>query len=471
LPRTFAQAREDRRARDPAPLRLVAGLGYGRRQDGSATGEGGMASEAAGGALGFTPHPLRAAVLGEVHARPFQLVAAPRVFLHLAFLTDAAGAAADRAAFEALCRAQGLAGPGPETKHLRIPVLGGRLGWEQHSEFITYTFEAAYAGDGLPPHPFGSGFREPGPVIAAARVDLLKAPEPLEAGLAGLDPVSLCVARVADGTAVAATDFRQDGDGFTRIRVFDLDLTPARAGALVQRLLEIETYRTLALLGLPEAQRSGPIVRRIEDGLTNTSEAMRASRGLDEDRRLLDELTTLAAALEADAAASAYRFGASRAYYEIVGDRLNSIREERIAAYGSFSGFLQRRLGPAMRTCQAIESRQTALATKLARAANLLRTRVDVEIERQNRDLLNSMNRRARLQLRLQQTVEGLSVAAISYYVASLVGYLAKGAKEAGVPVDPTIATAVAIPPVALGLWWLVRRIRRQHAEEDRTRG
>jgi len=434
-----------------------------------------MAAEAIGpmSAVGFRPHPLRANVLGEVHARPFQLVVAPRVFLHLAFLTEGAGAVADREAFAAFGRSLGLPGPDAETRHLRIPVLGGRLGWEQHTEFTTYTFDAPPAASGgLPPHPFAAGLVQPGPLIVAVRLDLVPLPDPLEAGLADLDPVSLCVAGVADGGAIAATDFRQDADGFTRIRVFDVDLTPPRAGALVQRLLEIETYRTLALLGLPEAQRLAPAVRRIEEALTGASAAMCESRGLDDDRRRLDELTSLAATLEADVAASAYRFGASRAYYEIVGDRLASIREARIAAYGSFSGFLQRRLGPAMRTCQAIESRQTALATKLGRAANLLRTRVDVEIERQNRDLLTSMNLRARLQLRLQQTVEGLSVAAITYYVVGLVGYLAKGAKEAGLPmVDPAVATAVAVVPVALVLWLIVRRIRRHHEREDRAGG
>jgi uncharacterized membrane-anchored protein len=122
-----------------------------------------------------------------------------------------------------------------------------------------------------------------------------------------------------------------------------------------------------------------------------------------------------------------------------------------------------------MRTCRSIEERQANLSRKLARAANLLRTRVDVELERQNRDLLNSMNRRARLQLRLQQTVEGLSVAAVSYYVVGLVNYMAKGAQSAGwLPnADPAIVAALAVPPVVLLLWWFVRRIRRAHSDDE----
>ena len=47
-------------------------------------------------------------------------------------------------------------------------------------------------------------------------------------------------------------------------------------------------------------------------------------------------------------------------------------------------------------------------------------------------NLLGAMNRRQQLQLRLQATVEGLSVAAITYYIVGLVGYAAKGLKEGG---------------------------------------
>ncbi|MFZ4534143.1 MAG: DUF3422 family protein, partial [Alsobacter sp.] len=124
--------------------------------------------------------------------------------------------------------------------------------------------------------------------------------------------------------------------------------------------------------------------------------------------------------------------------------------------------FLSRRMAPAMRTCTMLEERQHQLSEKLSRAANLLRTRVDVEIERQNRDVLSAMNERTRLQLRLQQTVEGLSVAAISYYVVGLAAYVFKGLSDVGLlPVDAGTATAAAVPLAILGVWAVVRRIRR----------
>jgi uncharacterized membrane-anchored protein len=180
---------------------------------------------------------------------------------------------------------------------------------------------------------------------------------------------------------------------------------------------------------------------------------------------LLDELIALSAELEAEAVATLYRFGASRAYDEIVTQRLDVVGETAISGHETWTGFLSRRLAPAMRTCRTVQERQESLSQKLARAADLLRTRVDVELEHQNRDLLQSMNRRAQLQLRLQQTVEGLSVAAVSYYVVGLIAYLAKGAEQTGVRIDPSLIAAMSVPFVVLAVAWTVRRIRRGHAD------
>src|SRR4029079_17068807 len=180
---------------------------------------------------------------------------------------------------------------------------------------------------------------------------------------------------------------------------------------------------------------------------------------------LLAELTELAAELEADAAASLYRFGASRAYDGIVEERLTALAEAAAPGYDTWAGFLQRRVAPAMRTCRSVEERQANLSRKLTRATTLLRTWVDVEVEKQNRNLLASMNDRARLQLRLQQTVEGLSVAAVSYYVVGLIGYLAKGTTLFGLAPKPELVTAASVPFVVLAVWGLVRRIRPSHSE------
>jgi uncharacterized membrane-anchored protein len=430
-----------------------------------------MTENAPAGPTRLVPHPLRAAVLGEVHARPFTPLTTPTRVLHFAFDTAGERAGADRKALAAFCASRGLAAPAAPEKHFRVALPGLTLRWEQHSEFTTYTWEAAGREDDPPFCTIDPALAsamslvlQPGPLIAAVDLHLVgrhvehTRPEEL------FSRSSLAVAENSDGTAVYATDFRPDDNGFVRILVMDCGLGAERAGALVQRLIELETYRTLALLGLPEAQRLAPSIARIEKRLAEVTEEMRESESLAANNHLLDELTALAAELEAGAAASLFRFGASRAYNEIVQLRLQTIGERKLGGLPTWSSFLARRMAPAMRTCLTTEERQASLSQKLARAANLLRTRVDVALEQQNQDLLKSMNARTRLQLRLQATVEGLSVAAISYYVVGLFGYLVKGAHDAAlIPVEPSYVTAAFVPVAVIAIWIVVRRIRRKH--------
>jgi uncharacterized membrane-anchored protein len=424
----------------------------------------------------FDAHPQRHAVLGELHARPFRLAEAPRVFLHYAFSVSAGEAAtADRQMIESLCRASGQSGPSPDARHHVLSFGGGSLKWERHSEFTTYAWDGPLDGTARPfsetviGHPFGTSFVQPGPLLVATRLELLiDTGSGLQSALALFDPASLSVAEATDRRATIATDFLADGDGRTRILVLDKGLAPNQAGALVQRLLEVETYRAYALLGLPEAQRVAPDVRRIEVGLAEITAAIRETEGLAANRDLLGKLSQLTADLEAGAAASSYRFGASRAYYSIVADRLGAIGEASVPGYPTWASFLLRRMSPAMRTIEVTEERQSNLSSKLSRAAQLLRTRVDIDLEQQNRELLESMDTRAKLQLRLQQTVEGLSIAAISYYVIGLLGYLFKAAKEAHLmPLDPSVATGISVPIVVGILYWVLRRIRKHHLDDN----
>jgi uncharacterized membrane-anchored protein len=430
------------------------------------------------GHAGWPAHPLRARILGEVHARPFRLMTSPRAFLHFAFETPPASAVADRAFLTNFCLRHGVEGPSGERKVHHAEVNGGTLRWEQFTEFTSYTFDTPLPPDArafapLADDPFGAGFQPPGELMVATRLDLvteeMAAADP-RGPLAGFEELWVSASLVVERTALIATDFRVDRDGRTRILVVDKGLHTRQAGALVQRLLEIETYRTFAMLGLPEAQVQAPTVATIERRLVEITAETRRTEGLDQNRRLLADLSTLSAELEASAAASAYRFGASKAYDAIVKLRLDSIGEEPHEGFSTWAGFLARRTAPAMRTLQTLQERQQDLSEKLGRAANLLRTRVDVEMEQQNRDLLQSMNRRARLQLRLQQTVEGLSVAAISYYVVGLVSYLARAGQVFGVDVDPSYVTAAVVLPTVVVVWLVIRSIRRGHVAEDAAR-
>lgn len=426
---------------------------------------------AKGSVMGFPAHEGRPGALGEVHARPHPLIEKPRVLMQLAFMTEG-GSGVDHAVLSELSRRLGIAAPDRQARHHAMKWGKGSLRWERHTEFSTYLWEGPLSESGRTQEdsPFGNGFSPPGTCISGIRLEIRKWTQASEQLIAGFDPTSLCYSLVERGNAAIVTDFRQDGDGLTRMLVLDRGLTPARTGALSQRLIDIETYRTLAMLGLPLALTLSGRARRIEDRLAQTTLEMKGAETRDS-QTLLADLTELAAELEADAASSLYRFGASRAYDGIVGERLEALEEEPVPGYDTWRGFLQRRVAPAMRTCRSVEERQENLSRKLTRATTLLRTWVDVEVEKQNRDLLASMNNRARLQLRLQQTVEGLSVAAVSYYVVGLVGYVAKGASIFGHAFAPEIITAASVPVAILLVWWGVRRVRRMHSEPGKPPG
>ena len=422
----------------------------------------------------LAPHPLRTVVLGEVHARPVTAIAVPVRILHFAFDTTGERAAADRAQLVAFCAARGLAAPRQSEKHLRVTLGATVLRWEQHSEFTTYTWEFPSEADMPPFHPSAESLAapmrqvsQPGPVLVAIDLHLLP-DSPGRTTLEQLfDRASLAAAETGATLATYATDFQLDAGGYVRILVTDGGMSGERTGTLIQHIIDIETYRTFALLGLPEAQRLAPSIAKAEKRLAEVTETMRGARDLSDNHHLLDELMALAAEVEAGGAASLFRFGASRAYDEIVTQRLQSIGERAIGTLPTWSSFLARRMAPALRTCLATEARQTALSEKLTRAANLLRTRVDVERQQQNQQLLSSMNERTRLQLRLQTTVEGLSVAAITYYVVGLFGYLAKAVHEAHIiSIDTVYLSAGFVPIAALAIWWVVRRIRRKHINE-----
>ena len=234
----------------------------------------------------LTPHPLRAVILGEVHARPFTTIETPRRILHFAFDTTGEAAKADRAALADFCAGRGLDALKPAAKHHRVTLGGATLRWEQHSEFTTYTWELP-SDAGPPFHPSAASLAapmgyvpQPGPLLVALDLHLLpdNKDKPISAGHL-FDHASLAVAENSDGSALYATDFQADPAGFVRILVLDRGLGPERAGAIVQRIIEIETYRTLALLGLPEAQRLQPSINRIETRLAELTagNAQRAS--------------------------------------------------------------------------------------------------------------------------------------------------------------------------------------------------
>ena len=414
-------------------------------------------------------HLKRVELNNEVHARPPDALIAPLRLSFLAMFSDGVSKQAAGQPIIDLARQFGLEPPDPASNHFSADLGPFRVTWERHTEFTRYSFiepfDGALSFDTMPIRlvPRDWLAQLPGRTIVAAHLALIKAgtsPVVAEAMSAQHFAGNVLIgATVADGAGTALTDFRIYPDGFSRILLVDQRLAPRQAGRTVQRLLEIDAYRILASLALPIARDLTPFLERAESELAETTTAMAHEKNADEPA-LLNRLIQLEAQIESRRSKSFGRFSAAEAYYDLVRRRIDELREARIDGLQTFKELTERRLVPAMNTCKAVAGRQDALSTRVAQATQLLLTRVNIANEKQNQSILASMNRRAKLQLRLQETVEGLSVAAVTYYVVGLVSYIVKGLSAAGWALRSDLITALSIPVVALLVAVGVRRVR-----------
>ncbi len=414
-------------------------------------------------------HPMRADLVAELHARPPQLLVAPLRISYLAMVSPPSERDVEWRHFCALLTMHGVTPPERMLSHAAYDLGPFRIKFERHSEFVRYLVIAPLAEQepftdvalSLLPHDWLTAIG--GEVIAATHVEIR--PDP------GAPAVVDRLAAAAFGSAAvigadigahagrALTHFLLDAQGFGRLLVFDRTLTPRQSGRMVQRLLEMDTYRMMALLALPVARELAPFLSDCEQELARVTAMLQTATSRDE-HSLLDRLTRLEASIENRTANNEFRFGASTAYSELVARRIAELREQRIQGLPTFQEFNDRRLAPAMATCQTMMRRQESLSARVARANQLLATRVDITREEQNQALLASMDRRASVQLRLQQTVEGLSIAAFTYYVVGLIGYLAKAVKAAGHHVEPELVMGLSVPLVIVVAAIGIHRIR-----------
>ena len=435
--------------------------------------------------LALDDYPDRYALSNELHARPFPELSAPCRALHLA-IKEPRNAAdrdrdRDRAHLLALLDRYGAPHPPPGASHYSGPLGRGFLKWELHTEFVTYTLfvegvaEVPFSGELLTLFPADWLAEAPGQILVSCLVRIESvAPGAIETALdrdfpKWFLPESLAVSQVVDGEAVIAGDFRIDERGHSRFVVLAApQIGRRRLGRIVQRVLEIETYTVAAMLTLPVARAVAGSVARLDRELSAIVGQMASGAG--QEAETLDGLLRMAAEIERIASTSAFRFGAAGAYEAIVNQRIRVLREARLGGRQLFSEFMTRRFDPAMRTCRSAKERLDELSDRAERASNLLRTRVDVENQAQNVEVLKAMDRRAALQLRLQETVEGLSVVAISYYALSLAGHLFAPLAEHA-HVSESLLLAILTIPVVLLVWLMVRRIRSRLGHKAEPRG
>lgn len=422
-------------------------------------------------------HPLRYKLANELHARPFPSLTAPCRAIYLAIKQPRDAASRDRSADLAhltdLLDRHEAPHPQPGATHYQGQIGQYRLKWEQHTEFVTYTVFLPGLGerpfDPMDFDVFPADWlaRAPGVRVTSAMLRIDTRTEGDDATISRqlndwLVPESIAVSEVIDGDAVIAGDFRIDPAGHQRFAVFTREgIGQRRIGRIVQRLCEIETYKAMSMLGFTRVREISARMGQIDNELTRLMQVMTDEEGQEEST--LKSLLKVSAELESLSARMSFRLGATGAYEAIVGQRIEVLREERFQGRQTFSEFMMRRYDPAMRTVKSAELRLESMTNRATRAADLLRTRVEVGRSAQNQQLLESMDRRAELQLQLQKTVEGLSVVAISYYAVSLAGYLLYPVAEL-MAMSKGMMTALVTLPVVLIVWLMIRRIR-HHVE------
>ncbi|NVK41767.1 MAG: DUF3422 domain-containing protein [Oceanospirillaceae bacterium] len=435
---------------------------------------------------GIRLHPLREQLYEELHSRPFQQIEAPARITHLAVLCSESEREAQFRHLQELCGLLGSEPPEEASSCFYRDFGDLRVRRETHMEFVSYTFTHpnghastdAFDETGLSTLPAGWLERLQGQVVGAFHLAVASsegdAEQQLPEAKRHFEGMRLVGSSPQQGDAQIWTSFRLHSDGYGRFLIYNRRMTPSQLGRMMQRLVEVETYRLLALLGIPLARSIAPNLAEMDAGLASITRRLAGDGKVDE-AEILGELTAMAARVEDFRARSTFRFSATHAYHELVLGRLKELREDEVTGHLSLTEFVTRRVTPAVRTCDTLGRRLEDLSRRIDRVSDMMRTRVELSIQDQNRALLASMDRRSKIQLMMQHTVEGLSVAAISYYAVGLLKYIVTALYEAGVPLHKDLTVGVAVPVAALTVWGVTRRIHKHfHAlarEERAARG
>lgn len=398
----------------------------------------------------------------EIHARPISRIEKPARVRRIAFLLgqDAQASQAARMRVAAFCVAAGVSAPDASARRFSFDVGPRRVTWELHTEFYTVTWIAPF--DDVEPWPPGIGLEavETDRIVVATRIDVVDSAAIPPSALAGFDELSLCYSFIEGGVAQLATDFVVDDKGFTRYELAAGSVGPSLLGSIVRRVLEIETYRVLALIGIALARSVSPQLSRLEARLTEAMESVGTAATASDSHATLETMHELQVEAAHTVERTRYRFAASQAYGDILRQRLINLDEQRNGEYRTLQRYLDHRVNPALATFRALEQRQAALFEQMSRSTALLGTQISLDIQTQNRTILETISHTAKSQYELQGTVEGLSTIAISYYLLGIIGY-ALHVLEPTYEHEKAIAIAILAPMIVLAVWLRMKRIHK----------
>jgi uncharacterized membrane-anchored protein len=412
----------------------------------------------------LTQHPYRQAIMDEVHARPIDIIAGPCRLRRLVFVMPSISGAMMRVfdAFAAFCAEAGHPAPSATTRQHSFNTPSHHVTWEFHTEFVTITWRSDLEDWQNWPDDIGLAAVSTGLLIGAMRIDVTDQPTIPDAMIPGFDLASLCLPDIESGNAQVATDFVADEDSFTRFELAAGRLTQLRRSIVVRRLMEVETYRTMALLGLPLAREASPELRAIELELTAQIESLSEAATPEDIQAALDALHALSVRSGQLSERLGYRFAAGQAYGDVLRRRLANLRENSTPRGSTLTHYIGNRVDPGLATCAAMEKRLQVVSEKIERAVGMLNVRIGVDMQVQNAKLLDNIARTARSQFLLQRTVEGLSTIAISYYLLGIISYALAG-PLAQLHWDKTMTLSLAAPFVLVFVWAMVRYIRNSH--------
>lgn len=411
-------------------------------------------------------HQAHSQLVAETHARPSQAINGPAEIIHIAL--KASDEVADKF-FEVLDPDKVETGP----RHRIGKMNGIKVKLEKHTEFLSCTFfqelEGSKQKESLLDIVKNNFPVDETQVYVLLKLSLVKSVRemlkilPIEQRIYG--------GKMRDGIDVRST-FIPDEEGMIRFGLYGKNLTGDELGRRIQRLMEMETYRTMSLLGLPIAREVGKKLAECEHELEDLtlSVAQQTITTQEDDELLFHKLSNLSERSNILLTETRYRFAASRAYFTLFQQRIQSLEEEKVGDVQTMSGFLRSRLEPAMATIESTAKRQETLTNDLSRALVLLRTRIELNLNKGNQALLQSMDKRHDQQLKISQTVEGLSIVAITYYAVGLVSHLLKAlAQQPWMPFSDTVLTAISVPFILFFVWITLKRVRKAWDDRKQT--